>query len=66
MRPTYHYDKNHRMIYVGQKVLAGGMEYTVDVSETENGGIAYILVNNEGSRRLNEFGAQQMEIVSHD
>lgn len=54
------------MIYVGQKVLAEGREYTVGVTDTNNGGIAYILVNNEGSRRLNEFGAQQMEVVSHD
>lgn len=63
MRPTYHYDKNHKMIYVGQKVLAEGREYTVGVTETNNGGITYVLTGNGSQRRLNEFGARQIELV---
>jgi len=63
MKPTYHYDKNHKMIYVGQKVRAGGEEYTVDMDVTD-GHCTYLLRGKGEPRRLNEFGAQQLEVIN--
>ena len=54
------------MIYVGQKVLAEDEEYTVGVTTTDNGGIVYTLNGDKGQRRLNDFGAMQMEVVNRE
>ncbi len=64
MRPTYHYDKNHKMIYVGQKVRAGDKTWTVVIRE-DDGKSPYRLESEDGEiRRLNEFGAQQLEVCN--
>ena len=49
------------MIYVGQKVRAGGELYTVEDFSSEKDQRGYTL-RGKDVRRLNDFGSQQLEV----
>lgn len=63
-QPTYHYDCNHKMIYVGDHVTAYGVKYVVGTSLDNNGNSYYVLRGRHDVKRLNAFGAMEMEVTN--
>ena len=61
-QPTYHYDCNHKMIHVGQSVKAYGVKYVVGIALDNNGNSYFVLRSRNDVKRLNAFGAMEMEV----